>query len=1307
MKIRENVKRYSCMFMAATLLFSGIPATVIHADEISQQDLDTYTEASLPEDHIFGTNVALGKTVTTKIQNTNSSKNNIVDGNDNSHPDITTPNDEENRQQYYIVDLGKDYVIDCTKICWRDTGYASEYQIQVATEASVEEAGAVNADGVTWTTVAEETNYVLSGDKEEKEYTFDPISVRYVKLNCTSMGNKESTDFYHVREFSVYTVGSKEIGDITLDTSNMVIDENAQILETKSSTAEANCPNENLIDGDEGTSWSVGYWTSDGQSQYHFLLDLGTDKTFDFIKLVPGERDRWAKHYQFFVATEEEGVDAVSKQTGSEAIYEEKYGERTVQYCALGTEVTARYVLFKCVANNASDTSGIALNEIELYNIADVEPTELIVAPTSMELTEKKSTGQISTMINPVTASKQTMEYSSANEAVATVDETGYVTGVAAGETVITAKIKDTNISKEMKVTVRKAIPKATNVTATLANKLAKDVTVSWSAVSEAESYIVRRFKGNNSTGEDLATVTGTTYIDSNVASGNYTYQIIAKPKDTTYSEESTSSRTSSVVIAIDPVSITGQELSLNVSDTKSLKVVLDPTDTTYDDIAWSIVENDGVIELDAETGKVTGLKVGTAKVKATLTDYPNLTTTCTVTVGKVAVEGISLTAPGITDQTMGVGEEATLTATVTPTDATYQDLSWTSSNENVVIVTQDGTVAAIGEGTATITVTSVDDASISATYDITVIQKNTEKVTLNAVSKTLVLNEEFQLTATVTPDTVEDKTVTWKSSAEQYAVVDSNGKVTAKGVGEAIITATCGSVSSSCKITVERPAPEQITITSSGIMSRMTVGEEISLRISVKPATADMGVTWSSSDPDIATIDENGTVTAVSAGTVTITAKAAKGDQTATLDITVEKPPITDMYFNDQDKNITMILDDVRVLKPVILPEDAEQKVTYTCSRDGVITIDEDGNVTAVGVGTVKVTATSLDEYYEESVTITVKKPAVEQIVLNHSSTVRLEIGGILDVGAITLPEKAENAVSYTSSNPAIATVNANGRVSAVAEGEATIVVSATDGSGKTASFKVIVSKPQVAGLTLDQSELTLNAGATAALRATVTPATANQAVNWTSSNPAVASVDASGNVTALTSGTAVITVTTADGTKAANCTVTVKIPATKLTLNTKKIYLVKGKSVTIKGVMTPANTTDTITWKTGNKKVATVSSKGKIKAKKVGNTTITATTTSGKKVTCKVYVVKKATASKSIKLNKKKVTIKKGSWVLLSPTLSPSKSTDTIKWKSSKKKVASVDKYGFVTAKKKGTAVITATTKSGKKVQCKVTVK
>lgn len=240
---------------------------------------------------------------------------------------------------------------------------------------------------------------------------------------------------------------------------------------------------------------------------------------------------------------------------------------------------------------------------------------------------------------------------------------------------------------------------------------------------------------------------------------------------------------------------------------------------------------------------------------------------------------------------------------------------------------------------------------------------------------------------------------------------------------------------------------------------------------------------------------------------------------------------------------------------------------------------------------------------------------------------------------------------------------------------------------------------------ITLNKTDLKLAKGKTYALKANVTPAgSVDGAVTWSSSKKSVAKVDANGVVTAVKKGTAVITATTAGGLKA-ECKVTVTIPAAKVYL-TPAMTIKKGTTRTLTASVFPKDTTDKITWKTSNKKVVTVTAKGKIKGVKAGTATITATASNGKKATCKVTVVKSSKKSTSIKLSKKTLTVNKGAYKQLKATITKN-STDKITWSSSNKKVATVDKNGVVVGVKKGTATITAKTSSGKKATCKVTVK
>ena len=181
---------------------------------------------------------------------------------------------------------------------------------------------------------------------------------------------------------------------------------------------------------------------------------------------------------------------------------------------------------------------------------------------------------------------------------------------------------------------------------------------------------------------------------------------------------------------------------------------------------------------------------------------------------------------------------------------------------------------------------------------------------------------------------------------------------------------------------------------------------------------------------------------------------------------------------------------------------------------------------------------------YYQSTLTLlSAATVAVTGVSLNKTE-LKLTTGDTETLTATVAPSDATNkAVTWTSSKESVATVDANGKVTAVAAGEATITVTTTDGSF-TATCTVTVEDATVAvtGVTLNKTTLPLTVGDTETLTATVAPTDAtNKAVTWTSSKESVATVDANGKVTAVAAGEATITVTTTDGSKTATCTVTV----------------------------------------------------------------------------------------------------------------------------------------------------------------------
>ena len=252
-----------------------------------------------------------------------------------------------------------------------------------------------------------------------------------------------------------------------------------------------------------------------------------------------------------------------------------------------------------------------------------------------------------------------------------------------------------------------------------------------------------------------------------------------------------------------------------------------------------------------------------------------------------------------------------------------------------------------------------------------------------------------------------------------------------------------------------------------------------------------------------------------------------------------------------------------------------------------------------------------------------------------------------------------------------------------------------------------------EVESVSLNKSEMTLTEGESETLAATVTPENAeNKSIIWSSNNEAVATVDANGTVIAKRAGTAVITATSTNG-KSAGCTVTVEkkqIPVTEVRLSESTVGIVEGSTYKLTATVLPENTTDSknVSWSSNNEAVATVDANGNVTAKRAGTAVITATSTNGKTAGCTVTVSKKEIPITEISLDKSSATLTEGETTTLTATVLPENTTygKSVKWSSSNVAVATVDLMGKVTAKRAGTAIITATSENGKTASCTVTV-
>ena len=334
-----------------------------------------------------------------------------------------------------------------------------------------------------------------------------------------------------------------------------------------------------------------------------------------------------------------------------------------------------------------------------------------------------------------------------------------------------------------------------------------------------------------------------------------------------------------------------------------------------------------------------------------------------------VKVTGISVNP---TSLSLVEGETGSLTATVSPSDADDKTVIWDSSDKSVASV-ENGKVTALKAGSANITVKSVD-GGFTASCSVSVSAKTVDVASISLSKEELTLKEgdSETITATVKPDDATDKTVTWTSSDPSVATVDG-GKIEAVKEGTATVTAKAGDKTATCKVTVDKKviAVESVELDKTEV--ELTEGDSVTLTATVKPDDAtDKTVTWTSSDPSVATVD-GGKIEAVKEGSATITAKS--GEKSATCKVTVKKVIAVESVELDKTE-VELTEGDSVTLIATVKPDDATDKtVTWTSSNPSVATVDK-GKIEAVKEGTATITAKTGEKSAACTVIVKAKVP-------------------------------------------------------------------------------------------------------------------------------------------------------------------------------------------------------------------------------------------------------------------------------------------------------------------------------------------
>lgn len=487
-----------------------------------------------------------------------------------------------------------------------------------------------------------------------------------------------------------------------------------------------------------------------------------------------------------------------------------------------------------------------------------------------------------------------------------------------------------------------------------------------------------------------------------------------------------------------------GSELTLNIlANTKDYKVTCSDEsvlDVKKDKNGKILVENNKIFVRGKELGKATIL-VETSKEKRAMS-Y--------VTVHQEPTS-IELTASGHILDISSAIKSLQIKPTIYPSTANYKTgIKWTSSNNDIAVVDENGFVTGISNGDVTITATTENGKT--ATWNVTVISTplsiglDKENVTLDIST-----NKTYQFKATIYPSTANtDIGLTWSSSDNSVATVNKDGVVTGVKNGTTVITVvTENKKVTSASVTVQT-SPVSISISpSSATIDLSAENKSVQLKATISPNTTNIKdkITWTSTNNNIATVDSNGLVRGYANGTVTITATTANGKSTKAT-ITVQTSP-TSITLSTNKIVLEKYTNKNYQLKAIVRPTNANvyTNVSWTSSNNGIVTVNGNGYVTAIGTGTATITATTGNGLPAKCTVVVENK--VQRITASPNSAA-IKVGDTFTSKITCSPSDTTEQIVCVNSNSKVISTNmiasGNGTynltVNGIAIGNATITI-------------------------------------------------------------------------------------------------------------------------------------------------------------------------------------------------------------------------------------------------------------------------
>ena len=415
----------------------------------------------------------------------------------------------------------------------------------------------------------------------------------------------------------------------------------------------------------------------------------------------------------------------------------------------------------------------------------------------------------------------------------------------------------------------------------------------------------------------------------------------------------------------VQSISLNATQKELIIGDAFSLTATAMPENATNRNVVWKLVSGDAISL--SNTGVIQAKKVGEALIRAEATDGSGITAECKVVVKPRLVQSISLNS---TQKDLIIGDSFTLTATLSPENATNRNVIWKLVSGDAISLSNTGVIQAKKVGEALVRAEAADGSGVSAECKVVVKPRLGQSISLNATQKELIIGDSFTLTATLSPENATNHNVVWKLVSGDAISLSNTGVIQAKKVGEALVRAEAADgsgVSAECKVVVKPRLGQSISLNAT--QKELIIGDSFTLTATLSPEnTTNRNVIWKLVSGDAISLSNTGVIQAKKVGEALVRAEAADGSGVSAACKVVVKPRLVQAISLKLEKDTVAVGEHFTVTADVLPKNATNSTLQWSVSAPLLLKHLGAGSFEALKTGSATITAQARDGSKQEA---------------------------------------------------------------------------------------------------------------------------------------------------------------------------------------------------------------------------------------------------------------------------------------------------------------------------------------------------